>query len=151
MGLNQLMDLISEIRDAWGWTGIDPLRVVSQNDFGNLIIRDKDGKYWRLCPEDVYCEVIAKDQNELDNLSKDAEFLEDWRMSALVEAARNSVGLLTEGRAYHLVIPGALGGAYDVSNIRSAPIVELIRFSGDLGKQIRDLPDGEQVQLKLID
>ena len=145
------MDLISEIREAWGWVGIDPVEVVGQNDFGNLIIRDEEDKYWRLCPEDVYCEIIAKNRQELDNLSKDQTFLVDWYMSALVEAAKDSVGLLEESRKYCLVIPGVLGGAYDISNIKSVPLVELVRFSGDLGKQIRDLPDGEQIQLKIVD
>ena len=145
------MDLISEIREAWGWVGIDPIEVVGQNDFGNLIIRDEDDKYWRLCPEDVYCEIIAKNRQELDNLSKDQTFLVDWNMSALVEAAKGSVGLLEEGRKYCLVIPGVLGGAYDTSNIKSVPLVELVRFSGDLGKQIRDLPDGAQIKLNIVD
>lgn len=115
------MDLISEIREAWGWVGIDPIEVVGQNDFGNLIIRDEDDKYWRLCPEDVYCEIIAKKRQELDNLSKDQTFLVDWNMSALVEAAKGSVGLLEEGRKYCLVIPGVLGGAYD--RVRVAVLV----------------------------
>ncbi len=145
------MDLITEIRDAWGWVGIDPIEVVGENDFGNLIIRDRAEEYWRLCPEDVYCKVIAKDRAELDKLSQDQEFLADWYMSALVEAATASIGSLTEGRKYCLVIPGVLGGAYDASNIKSVPLAELIRFSGDLGKQIHDLPDGEQIQLKVID
>lgn len=72
-------------------------------------------------------------------------------MLELVEAAKDSVGLLEEGRKYCLVIPGVLGGTYDTSNIRSVPLVELVRFSGDLGKQIRDLPDGEKIQLKIVD
>jgi hypothetical protein len=44
------MDLVSEIRDAWGWVGIDPIEVVDENDFENLIVRDADGKFWRVCP-----------------------------------------------------------------------------------------------------
>lgn len=145
------MDLISEICEAWGWVGFNPAEVVDENDFGNLIIRDEDNKYWRLCPEDVYCEIIANNRQELDNLSKDQTFLVDWYMSELVEAAKDSVGLLEEGRKYCLVIPSVLGGTYDTSNIKSVPLVELVRFSGDLGKQIRDLPDGEKIQLKIVD
>jgi len=144
------MDLVSEIRNAWGWIGIRPVKVVGENDFGNLIIRDEDGKYWRLCPEDVYCEVIANNREELDNLSKDQDFLNDWYMTRLVETAKKSVGQLKKGRKYCLVIPGVLGGTYDESNIKSVPLIELIGFSGDLGKQIKDLPDGQQVELKII-
>lgn len=145
------MDILSEIRDAWGWVGINPSEIVGENEFGNLIIRDDDGKYWRICPEDVYCEVIAKNREELDNLLKDQEFLTDWHMSALVDVAKDSVGLLSAGRKYCLVVPGVLGGAYDISNIKSVPLVELVRFSGDLGKQIQNLPHGAQIQLKVID
>ncbi|MEM8771209.1 MAG: T6SS immunity protein Tdi1 domain-containing protein [Pseudomonadota bacterium] len=151
MNAYQMMNLLMEIRDAWGWIGINPAEIIDQNDFGNLLIRDEDGKYWRLCPEGVYCEVIAKDQIELAGLTNDSKFLDDWRMSALLKAARNKIGILDEGKVYCLTIPGALGGAYDISNVKAVPLVELIRFSGDLGKQILDLPDGEQVQLKMID
>ena len=145
------VDLISEIRDAWGWVGIDPLEVVGESDFGNLIIKDTDGRYWRMCPEDVYCRIVASNRDELDKLSQDQDFLEDWYMTALVDQARESVGPLTDGRKYCLVIPGVLGGAYDSSNIKSVPLVELIRLSGDIGKQIRELPDGAQIELKVVD
>lgn len=145
------MDLICEIREAWGWVGIDPLEVVSENNFGNLIVRDSDSKYWRICPEDVYCKVVANSRDELDHLSRDQEFLADWHMTELVEQARVHVGPLTDGRKYCLVIPGALGGAYDVSNIKTAPLVELIRLSGDIGRQIRDMPDGAEIELKVVD
>jgi hypothetical protein len=49
------------------------------------------------------------------------------------------------------VIPGVLSGSYEVSNIKSAPLAELVRFSGDLGRQIRDLPDGADIELKVVD
>ena len=145
------MDVISQIRDAWGWVGIDPQEIVDENDFGNLIIKDADGKYWRLCPEDVYCEVVAQDRAELDKLSQDPEFLADWHMTAFVDQAKDCVGQLTDGRKYCLIVPGVLGGAYECSNLKSVPLLELIRFSGDMAKQIRDLRDGEQIRLEVVD
>ena len=145
------MNIVEEIRESWGWVGIDPIEVVGENDFGNLMIKDVEGKYWRLCPEDVYCEVVAENREKLDALSTDQEFLEDWYMKALVEVAKDTLGPLEEGRKYYLVIPGALGGEYVISNIKTAPLVEIIRYSGDVGKQIKDLPDGAQINLKVID
>ncbi|MRJ44238.1 DUF1851 domain-containing protein [Idiomarina loihiensis] len=145
------MSIIQEIKGSWGWIGIEPLAIVGENDFGNLMIEDVDGKFWRLCPEDVYCEVVAKDRGELDQLSQDQDFLEDWYMQALVEQAKESLGALSEGRKYCLVIPAALGGEYGISNIKTVPLVELVRFSGDLAKQIKDLPDGAEIQLRVVD
>jgi len=145
------MSIIQEIKESWGWVGIDPIEVVGENDFGNLMIEDSLGQYWRLCPEDVYCEVVAKNREELDRLSADQEFLEDWYMQALVEQASQHLGPLSEGVKYCLVTPGVLGGEYAISNIKTAPLIELVRFSGDLANQIKDLPDGAQIQLKVVD
>lgn len=145
------MNIVEEIKESWGWIGINPVEVIGENDFGNLMIKDTDGKFWRLCPEDVYCEIVAQNQEELDTLSKDQEFLEDWYMRALVDVAQDKLGPLEEGEKYYLVIPGALGGEYGIDNIKTAPLVEIIRYSGDVGKQIKDLPDGAQVKLKVID
>lgn len=145
------MSIVQEIENAWGWAGIKPAEVVGENDFGNLMVKDLDGRYWRICPEDVYCTVIANDRAELDVLSRDQEFLHDWYMQQLVAQAKEHLGPLPEGRKYHLVIPGTLGGEYAISNIKTVSLIEQIRFSGDLGKQIETLPDGAQVQLKVID
>jgi hypothetical protein len=140
------MTIVDEINQSWGWVGISAAEVVGENDFGNLMVRDKDGKYWRLCPEDVYCEVVAATRSELDALSHNQEFLHDWYMKALVDEAEQKLGKLPEGRKYCLKVPGVLGGTYGGDNLGTVPLVELIRFSGDLGRQIRDLPDGAQVK-----
>jgi hypothetical protein len=53
------MDLVTTIQDAWGWVGIKPAQILGDNSFGNLLIKDEVGLYWRLCPEDLYCKVVA--------------------------------------------------------------------------------------------
>lgn len=145
------MSIIQEIEESWGWVGINPIEVVGENDFGNLMIKDSSGRYWRMCPEDVYCEVIADNREELDALSTSQEFLEDWYMQPLVEQASEHLGPLVNDQKYCLVTPGVLGGEYAISNIKTAPLIELIRFSGHVAKQIKDLPDGAQIQLKVVD
>ncbi|WP_374349330.1 T6SS immunity protein Tdi1 domain-containing protein [Chitinimonas sp.] len=145
------MSLVEEIRQYWGWVGIEPVEVVGENDFGNLIIKDEAGKYWRLCPEDCYCKVIAASRAELDALSIDQEFLQDWYMSSLVSMATDLWGPLTEGRKYCLKVPGILGGAYGEENIATAPQLELVRISGDIARQIEELPDGAQIKLRVVE
>lgn len=72
-------------------------------------------------------------------------------MQVLVEQASEHLGPLTEDQKYCLVTPSAHGGEYAVSNINTAPLHELIRFSGHVAKQIKDLPDGAQIQLRVTD
>ncbi len=145
------MDLIATIKDSWGWVGIDPSRIVAENDFGNLIIEDRGGRYWRLCPEEVYCTRVANSEAEFDELERDPEFLADWEMASLTEAAGLALGSLPTGRKYCLKIPGTLGGSYEVENMATITLGELISFSGDIGYQTKDIPDGTKVALKVVD
>jgi len=145
------MSLIEEIKNSWGWVGIEPVSVIGENDFGNLMIEDSSAKYWRLCPEDGYCEIVANSKEELDALSKDQEFLEDWYMKRLVDQASEKLGPLEEGYKYFLIFSGALGGAYDTSNIGKAPLIEIVRLSGELGLKIKDVPDGTQIKIEVVD
>lgn len=145
------VQLLEEVRNAWGWTGIEPVEMVGDNDFGNLILKDVRGHYWRLCPEDLYCAILATSREELDRLSADQEFLSDWYMRALVAQAYERLGVLPEGRKYCLKIPGVLGGEYGGTNLATIPFDQLIRVSGEIAKKIADLPDRTQVKLTIVD
>ncbi|ARS48178.1 hypothetical protein PSMEN_07175 [Ectopseudomonas mendocina] len=141
------MDLISAVEGSWSWTGLRPVEVVGDNPFGNLIVKDEAGCYWRLCPEDLSCSVVASSRAELDALSVDQEFLRDWYMTGLVELAQQRLGPLRPGYRYCLKTPGPLGGEYGGDNLATLPLLELIGVSGHIAQQIRDLPEGAQVRL----
>ena len=145
------MELIAVIKGAWGWTGLKPDQIVGDNDFGNLMIKDETGRYWRLCPEDLYCKVVANSRAELDHLSQDQDFLQDWHMTELVQQARERLGPLRPGFKYCLKIPGTLGGEYGGDNLATISFDDLVTASGDIAQQIEELPDGAQVKLSIID
>jgi hypothetical protein len=145
------MELIAELLRAWGWAGITPEQIVGDNDFGNLIIKDVAGRYWRLCPDVPYCKIVAHDRAELGALSKSQEFLQDWYMSGLVEKAKEMLGPLRPGYKYCLKIPSVLGGEYGGANLASIPLRELVAVSGYIAKEIEGLPDGTQVRLRIAE
>ena len=68
----------------------------------------------------------------------------------MVDEATKTLGALKKDYKYYMVIPGILDGEYTGDNIKTAPFVKIIRHSGELGKQIKDLPDGAKVKLELI-
>ena len=37
------VELLDEVRSAWGWVGIEPVELIDDNDFGNLILKDVRG------------------------------------------------------------------------------------------------------------
>lgn len=145
------MELITTVKEAWGWTGLAPDQVVGDNDFGHLIVKDLSARYWHLCPDDLSCRIIAHSRPELDALSRDQDFLKDWYMRALVREARDSLGPLRPGFKYCLKIPGTLGGQYGGENLGVISLDELISASGCIARQIADLPDGSRVRLSVVD
>jgi hypothetical protein len=136
------------VRKAWGWTGLDPADVLAVSLFGNLIVLDKAGVYWRICPEEWSCERIACNAAEFAALTGDEEFQIDWEMAPLIELARNKLGPLSEGYVYCLKRPAVIGGKYEATNLGTITLNELISFSGDMAEQIKDVPDGGYIEIK---
>ncbi len=130
-------DILEAVKQHWGWTGINPEKVIAENEFGNLIMQDEDGSFWRLCPEDLYCDPIADDKDEYNELVKDEEFNQDWFMDVMVHKATEKYGELESGKKFHLVEPGALGGKYAVFNIIPVEFERMIKFSGELAHKIQ--------------
>lgn len=143
--------LIEIIKTAWGWTGIRPSEVVCGNPFGNVIVKDEGGAYWRICPEELQCEIVAANDSDLENLFSNEDFILDWEVEKFVEVARAHLGELPENRKYCLKIPGPLGGKYAPENFGTINWLEQIAVSGDVAEQIKDLPDGAQIKIKVVD
>lgn len=130
------MTILETVKQYWAWVGIEPVTVIAENEFANLIIQDIDERFWRLCPEDLYCEVIADDKAEYNALVKEEEFNQDWFMDVLVHKATEKYGELKDGEKFHMLEPGALGGKYAVFNVKPISFEKIIKFSGELAQKI---------------
>lgn len=58
-------------------------------------------------------------------------------------------GQLQFGQRLHPKIPFVLGGKYQLDNLYSGDAVERMLFNGDLASQLKDLPDGAQIRLRV--
>lgn len=141
--------ILETINKEWEWLGISAVELIDENDFGNLIFRSDEGTYWRILPESPECIKIADNQNEFEKLRTDQDFQLDWQMETLVTAAKRKLGELEQGRKYGLKMPTILGGEYSEENLGTVSQIEQIGFSGDIARQIHDLPDGAKVKLKI--
>jgi hypothetical protein len=140
-------ELLQAIRDEWGWAVPSPARVVAINKFGNVLVVVEDGAVWRICPEEVSCQRVCSDPTDLAALMADPEFREDWEMTPVVSQPEASYGVQPDGRCFCLKIPGVLGGKYSIDNIGTITLIEVVSFSGHLGRRIKDLPDGATISL----
>jgi len=144
-------EILNAIKSAWGWIGVHPQKLYWLNKFGNIIIKGEGGCYWLIRPEELSCEIIAWNEEEITNLWKDEDFILNWEMAALVELAEGKFGVNEIGKCFYFVIPPVLGGEYKLENMQAISLLELIGASGEIAEQIKDLPDGSQVKLVITD
>ena len=143
--------LVQTVADAWSWIGLSPSAVLDSNAFGNLLVQAEDGRIWRICPEELSCQIVAESPAEYQELRVDPTFCLDWEAEKLVSAAEAILGSLPEGRCYCLKVPAPLGGAYETDNIGTDSLREIVSFSGEIARQIRDLPNGASIELKVVE
>jgi len=141
----------AKINQAWNWNGITADKILDTNDFGNIIFKSKNDKIYRICPEELSIEKIASSIYEYEKIRSNKEFILDWEMTELVELARIEAGELNKFEKYCLKIPAVISQDYSSENIGKISFSELISVSGDLAFQIRNLKDGQKVNLKIID
>ena len=67
--------------------------------------------------------------------------------NSFVAEAKTALGEPEEGHKYCLIVSGILDGDYTADNIKIAPIEEIIKTSGELGKKVKGLPNGAKIEL----
>jgi hypothetical protein len=145
-----MRDLLDSIQEGWGWAIGTPVRVVAVNSFGNVLVQNSTGQFFRITPENLEYVFLCDSEDALHKITRESKFAFDWDMKLLRDQAERALGKLTTNECYHLVIPATLGGAYALSNIKKISIGEWLSFSGNVAHQIKDLPDGSHVQFKWI-
>ena len=142
--------MLKTINESWGWVGFTATNLIDSNDFGNVLFLSESGDYWRICPEELSCEIVAKNSADFDKLLQDADFQIDWFMENAVREAISKLGQLMENEKFYLIVPGVIGGTYAFRNYGKLPFEQLIRLSGDLAYQIKDVSDGTRIKLKIV-
>ena len=148
----QLPAVLEVLRTKWSWALLsEATRVVAQNRFGNVLVELSDGSIWRVCPEDATAARVAESEAAIAELWADQEFQTDWTGDAWIEVAEPALGPLEEGQCYGFRVWPVLGGAYEVENMVIKSMLEWLAVSGDVGRQIKDLPSGAQIRLDVRD
>lgn len=108
----------------------------------------RDGKVHRFDPESGSTEQMG------DSLEGWAgKILDDYEYETgypLAHEWQEINGPLTPGMRLIPKIPFMLGGEYKVENLYALDAVEAMRHRADIWKQMKDLPDGAQVRLKVV-
>ena len=128
-------------------TAAEELLFFAEDAFGEQFALS-NGSVWRFNPESAERKEIAHNLNEwAEKILADYAFetgyqwAHDWQQQN---------GPLLEGHRLIPKIPFIMGGAYEADNLFALDAVKGMRYRADIWKQIRDLPDGTPIQLKVL-
>ncbi|MBC7351479.1 MAG: SMI1/KNR4 family protein [Thermogutta sp.] len=119
----------------------------AEDVFGNQFAI-RSGGVWFFDAETGDLEFIAESLDEWARLVVGNP--EYWTGYPLLQQWQAKHGTLPAGERLAPKLPFVLGGGYEVENLYSVNDVEGMRFRGSLARQIRDVPDGAQIRIKLI-
>jgi hypothetical protein len=126
----------------------DGMFFFAEDAFGNQFCLRDD----RICLFDAetgQAEVIGSNiEDWAGQVLSDYEFLTGFPLFHEWQVAH---GRVPAGSRLMPIVPFLLGGEYSLSNLRVAGAVPGMRARGNLARQIRDLPDGAQIELKVAD
>jgi hypothetical protein len=131
----------------WRWLVPAAREVVLVSPFGDMILL-MDGQYWFLFTASAKLEHIADSKAELENVLRTRG--DDLLLTPLVKRFVEDGLAIEPGQCISFYPPIVAGGQYKLENARAIPAWDLIGFLGDLNRQIKDLPDGSNIRIKVV-
>ena len=144
------MTLVEVVNEAWGWTGLTATRIVAQSPMGHLVLSDTEDGFFYLDPDGMAVIPLGHEAEAKAHLAS-AEAKELWSGGALVAEAQKRFGEPPDGSVFTIKPHAMIEGRYEPESLCVMPLDELIRFTGDVAQQIKDLPDGSQIQIEVTD
>jgi hypothetical protein len=95
--------------------------------------------------------VVAEHRQDFEEWLADPDKMTDWFLAPLVDHLVALDKGLPPGKCYSFITPLGLGGQLIEENVMVIPIAEHFGCFGAIFQQIKDLPEGSQIILKVAD
>lgn len=135
---------------GWDWLLPTEFNVWLMNKFGDLVLITNDDAIHFFDVGNGTLEQIADNRDDFSSQADLDDNANNWLMITLVDELLVSGKQLGNGRCYSYLTLPILGGAYSVENTITLPIAEHYSVCASIHHQVKDLPDGTKVRLKVI-
>jgi hypothetical protein len=137
--------------EHWRWLVPEKHRPLFATALGDLFLADPDGGVLWLDVGSGELQPVAADTAKFERAAADPDNSSLWFGELLVDQLRAAGTVLGRGECYcYLTLP-MLGGEYEPGNFRVYDVVTHFRVWGPIHEQLRDLPDGAQVEFKVVE
>jgi hypothetical protein len=136
---------LKHLAKDWRWLiDVDRQTLLGISPFGDLLLQDDTGEISLL---DInlglveYASTGSTDPASLFPIAFDDRIASGYRAFGYT---------LLPGQCYGYKVQAVTGGSLEVENVYIASVAEYISFMGDFHYQIKDIPDGGTIEIKVI-
>jgi hypothetical protein len=135
---------------SWSWLVPPKFTIWLVNRIADIFIVLPDGTVHMLDVGAGSLTKVAESRDEFSERIDEGENANDWLAIPLVDKLVAAGMSLQPGQCYAFKKLPILGGDYMVENFALLAIADWLGACGSIHEQLRDVPDGTQVVLKVI-
>jgi hypothetical protein len=140
----------TDLLAPWRWLLGGHPRLLGWSSSGDLFVTDAPGAVFRLDTGGGELELVAASPNDFRHGLQSPEHAEDQLLLSVVRQFEARHGPLRPNECLGFTTLPILGGTYTIENRFRLSVAEHVAVTGDLHRQLRDLPDGTQVSIKIV-
>ena len=142
---------IDPLQKEWGWLINASYRPLIVSIFGDPFFESSSGIYWLNTVTGKLTKVAQNKENFLKEMNKDTTDKECLHVS-LAKRLEKKIGTPSNEKCYsYVVLPIFKEGNYGDDNFIVLSLKEHLGVTGSIHKQIKDLPDGEVVKMRVVE
>ena len=144
-------DISDRLTENWTWLIGTDKKVLLVSAIGDMFLTDNSKKVYWLDVGVGELKLAADGIRDFEEKLKNIDQVNEWFMIDLITDLRLSDNKLKDGQLYSYKKLPIIGGDYTVDNFAPLDIEEHFGYTGDIQKQIKDLPDGTTVKLEIVE
>ncbi|TFF38770.1 T6SS immunity protein Tdi1 domain-containing protein [Mucilaginibacter psychrotolerans] len=142
---------LADLRKSWDWLIADMTAILMISKLGDMFLKGKDDAIYWLDTSSGELMKVAGNSDEFDLALQDDDNIDNWFLPRLIEALEDSGQILAKNQVYSFIKPPVIGGEYGAINLKTTDVSVHFAFTGQILEQIKDLPNGTKVTIKLVD
>jgi hypothetical protein len=131
--------------ESWRWLVRGTVKPLVATAFGDLFVTDESVAVWFLDIIGGHFERVADSVVAWERQLRDAAFLDQHFVPALVLQLREAGAVLSQGECYVPKREPVFGGSWEIENWSPGRWVWRLERQGRVHFAIKDLPDGAQI------
>jgi len=130
--------------ESWDWYDFTDKEPFAVTAFGDVFFEGNDGIYFLDKVAGEFSKICGT-KSDLENLLNTQDGKDQYLMCELVMLARERGMILEDGECYEFKIAPFLSGSLDIDNLEKMSFKLSLNITGQLFKQVKDLPAGTQI------